>query len=285
MRGTQPTSTTRKAAVESDEDAPVCPHCGYLLIGLVSRTCPECGTPLADDLSIYRPSRRPPPWWSEWRLRFCGSPRRVTVGRAATFAAIVFVVSILLWPVVREGLLLCAVGSQWWARLTGITLGHLVELQRLEMVWIWQAGALARWWVLLGFLALALHGLSDRRVCQRVGLHARERLSRLLLMAPWFVLVEVLFFVGVWLDRPGIVPEPSTLFFCGTWTDCCTVWLRRVWLLRGVVPTLLIGAVYFRAVMCWRWPATIAGAVLFIPVALSLSAAWTLCYVEILKHL
>jgi predicted amidophosphoribosyltransferase len=56
----RPASSVFDAPQGADE--PFCPGCGYLLTALVSRTCPECGLRLADDLSIYRPSRRPTPW-------------------------------------------------------------------------------------------------------------------------------------------------------------------------------------------------------------------------------
>ena len=106
-------------------------------------------------------------------------------------------------------------------------------------------------------------------------------LSRFLAFAPWLVVLEMSFLIGVWLRGPTTVPEPSTGFVVGIFSwdlwhwDC---WLDRGWLVRGAVPTLLAGYVFFARVLRWPRPAALVAAAVLVPLALMLSVACTVAY-------
>lgn len=39
----------KRRLARSSQLGPTCDHCGYLLIGLTERRCPECGQPFPED--------------------------------------------------------------------------------------------------------------------------------------------------------------------------------------------------------------------------------------------
>ena len=265
---------------------PRCTACGYSLVGIDSAHCPECGADVASDPAFRYPSLARSPWSQShprWllggvlpvivspvrTLGACASRPRVTPQRAMTFALAVTVLLIALWPVVKEvGLaigLLMAPGA-------GNSISMVWEYFRREITspfrWRtycgWEAWSVARWWLLFGALAMLLPSRLPRE----------QRWRRLMLFAPWIALLEIGFLVGVLVAFPGIVPEPNTLFT--TWPiHARQVLTDEVWLTRGVVPTLAAVLVFARAVLGWRWPATVLLGVVLVPAGLLLSAVWT----------
>lgn len=276
---------------------PRCPECGYVLIGLASRNCPECGSALGEDLDVYRGYQLPGIWARNRPFRLlrgifavlrhptktlamCGDPQRVTIPRAVVFAAIVSLALVALWPALRvAGVIIACSTVQWrdaafWRFAFGADcLGTLLESQTWFNKWIWESWSIARWWLLFWALALLLGVFAGGTT--RLG--ARSRMAavccRLLLFAPWIALLEIGYLVGVWIDDPQTVPEPSTIFAVD-WTH----WPVRPWLIRGVLPSAAVGYLFFRAVLCWRRHAAIVAGILFAPVAIYASIAWSILY-------
>ena len=100
-------------------------------------------------------------------------------------------------------------------------------------------------------------------------------------LAPWLIVLEVAFLIGVWIESPNTVPEPSTGFVVGIFSwdlwhwDC---WLDRGWLIRGALPTFIAGFVFFASVLRWWRVASVIAALVLVPVALLLSVACTVAY-------
>lgn len=64
--------------------------------------------------------------------------------------------------------------------------------------------------------------------------------------------------------------------------DC---WLNQRWLVRGALPTFVATLVFARAILGLRWWVACVLAVLLIPVALTLSIAWSVaCGQWVLPH-
>jgi hypothetical protein len=254
-----------------DTDAPRCPSCDYSLTALPGSTCPECGGALEADREQYRPSRASTPWslhppqlfvrgvWQVLRhpvrtLDRCASPRQVTVRRALAFALLCSGLTALSWAIVREFGLCVAMslgspGSRWfeWRELfTDVLQSPL----RWRHVVVWEAWAILRWWFLFALIAFLPSGAASAPPGSRS--IRQERALRLLLLAPWFTVAELMFLAGVWIARgPSIVPEPSTLF--AVWPiSLKVVWTDPTWLTRAVVPTIIVGLVFGQAVMKWR---------------------------------
>jgi hypothetical protein len=191
-----------------------------------------------------------------------------------------------LWPMLREvglqfaitttqpeiytledaahSILECATSSRYWLRL-----------------WQWELWSLGRWWILFGGMT-ALWLAARTPFSWRT---TRDRpirvVARFLAFAPWLVVLETTFLIGVWISSPVTVPEPSTGFVVGIFSwdlwhwDC---WLNREWLVRGAVPTLVAGSVFFARVLRWPWPAAVIAAVSVVPVALLLGVACTVAW-------
>jgi hypothetical protein len=279
-----------------DPDPPCCPACDYSLIGLTSPTrCPECGQWLEKDFSTYRRVRTP---WSAGRqpvhflaglvkailhpLRtaaLCAESFKVTRGSAILFAAISTLLTIAGWPVIKitamfaiSGLLGDRLGTGWleWFRFE---YGDLLNGFRWRTYCGWEAWSIARWWLLLGILAAALH---RREPAMQEGY---IWFRRLLLFAPWITILEIAHLAGVLIAHPMIVPEPNTLFA----SDLDTfrlVWTNRFWLWRAVIPTFLIGLVFARAVLDRRWSFSFIFAVVLVPPGMAVSVAWTLLFIH-----
>jgi hypothetical protein len=148
-------------------------------------------------------------------------------------------------------------------------------------LWQWELWAVGRWWVLFGTLTLVWLAAAAPFDLRGQKTRLREALARLLAFAPWFIVLEVAFLVGVWVQSPSTVPEPSTGFVVGIFSwdlwhwDC---WLDREWLIRGVVPMFAAGLVFFRRVLGWWWFAAVVAATCLIPLALMLSIASTVAF-------
>jgi hypothetical protein len=202
-------------------------------------------------------------------LAMCASRRRVTPRRAAAFALLVTVLLIVLWPVVKEAGLAVGLLRQPGAAISvSMAWDHfrreITSLFRWRTYCGWEAWSVARWWLLFGVLAMLLPS----------GLPREQRWRRLMLFAPWIALVDLGFLAAVLVAYPGLVPEPNSLF--ATWPIRVTeVLANRIWLIRGVVPSLVGGLVFARAVLGWRWPAAVTLGVVLVPAGLLLSALWT----------
>jgi hypothetical protein len=102
-----------------------------------------------------------------------------------------------------------------------------------------------------------------------------------MLFAPWLLVLEVTFLIGVWIKLPILVPEPSTGFVVGIFSwdlwhwDC---WIDHGWLIRGAIPTFIAGCVFFGRVLNWHWLVAMVAAVILVPIALTLSVACTVAY-------
>jgi len=147
--------------------------------------------------------------------------------------------------------------------------------------WHWEVWAVSRWWLLFGGLTLTwiVASLPVRQWLQPES--AWQTLRRLLAFAPWLIMLEVAFLIGVWVEGEPTVPEPSTGFVVGIfswdlwhWDS----WLDRGWLLRGALPTLFAGTFFFRYVLRWPWWAAALAATFLIPPALLLSIACMVAY-------
>jgi hypothetical protein len=281
-----------------DPDAPICPACGYLLIGLAApSTCPECGAALEADLSRYRPSLQSTPWSAGRQPRAyfkalaqsllhpitsaqrCRDPSAVSAGGAFTFALITTLATVLLWPVLKEGGLFIAgvIGGNptnsisAWFRFQAGELGHWF---RWKTYCGWEAWSIMRWWLLFAVLAAAL----QRRATADIDRPHRLWLRRLMLFAPWIVLLELGHLIGVWLVEPNVVPEPNTMF--ASWpAPILTMMTSQLWLTRAVVPTFVAGLIFARGTLSWRWRDSILLALALVPTGILLSIAWSLLFI------
>ena len=250
-----PSSTSWEAA---EVDGPICPKCGYSLVGLQSRRCPECGTGLDADLSRYRPSQFRTPWVrgsQPWRLfqgvvmalrhprmcqERCNEPVRVAQADAWIFAWSVMVLWIIVWPWV------------WQMSPHRMLMLLYISMPRNRWVpdagwareWIWISWAMLRWWVLLTPLGM-VRGRKDQ---MGLPLGLGERAKRLALFAPWMVLLEMGMLLAVWMVEPETLPEPATLFCVGAPWYAVSGLIRVVWLTRMVV-AVPVFAVFLWAVL------------------------------------
>lgn len=148
-------------------------------------------------------------------------------------------------------------------------------------LWRWELWAVGRWWILFGAIVLSWLAVSSAAPRWLRRERALQTIARFLAFAPWLMVLEMAFLIGVWIESPLTVPEPSTGYVVGIYSwdlwrwDC---WLDRRWLIRGALPTLIVGCVFFVQVLRWPWPAGAVAAVLLIPLALILSIAGTVAY-------
>jgi hypothetical protein len=141
---------------------------------------------------------------------------------------------------------------------------------------IWPAWAQARWWLLFGLLAVTVE------VCDRVRHTAEPRgtlAKRFLAFVPWFAVLELGYLCGVWVDDNFVVPEMSTIWGYGL-DQPFEPLTRRLWLVRGVLPTLVVALVFFRRVARAGWTWAILFSIALVPVALVLSAAWNQLFID-----
>ena len=222
---------------------------------------------------------------------------------AALVAVISTLVVVGLWPVIRE------VGLQFSLAAYRSDIFSLESARRSMTeafassrywlrLWQWELWSLGRWWLLFGgMLGLWLVAswrmlpaseptlaASPTTVVPAPVLESQRwtsALARYLGFAPWLVVLEMAFLIGVWIREPSVVPEPSTGFVVGIFAwdlwhwDC---WLDRAWLVRGAIPALLAGYVFFTQVIRWPRPAALLAAVILVPIALLLSVACTVAY-------
>lgn len=276
----------------SDDMTPGCPACGYSLEGLAVRVCPECGREVPENLVpetpwnkgvarmlargipvvLLRPRRS---------LGFAGRAAAVPTSRAVVFAAATTLMVVVAWLPVRQFLGGVALGFAWGSARAWAHSIHPSTLARLKnpTLWYrlatWEAWSIGRWWLLFGVLTLIAFRRGQTAPGGRSPLAAATH--RLLLFVPWIGVLELGYLIGVWINSPDTVPEPSTVFITDwTWDG----WLRAVWLTRGVGPTLAVGLVFFRCVLRWGWWAAIAGAAVLTPIAINLSLLWSLLYLR-----
>lgn len=141
-----------------------------------------------------------------------------------------------------------------------------------------EAWSLTRWWLLFGALALGYYLLARR---QRPGIEydGWTLLRRVLLFAPWLVALETGYLVG--LSVLDNLPIPLVVLLAPLVDDLpSAVWPLRVWVIGGVLPTVVAGVVFFRLCLECTWSPCIYATVVFVPVALCLSALWTALYVR-----
>ena len=194
-----------------------------------------------------------------------------------------------LWPLIREiGLNLSLAtlqpmgyGPYTWGDATRSMMEIFPTARYWVRVWQWEAWALGRWWLLFGIIVLAWLAVSVPFKRWLKIDRASSTLARFLAFAPWFIVLEVAFLIGVWIESPATVAEPSTGFVVGIfswdlWHWNC--WLDRGWLIRGALPTFVTAGVFFVGVLRWRWPHAVVAALILVPIALILSVACTVAY-------
>ncbi len=203
----------------------------------------------------------------------------------AAVAAVSMITLIGLWPAVREfglafSMLSAHLNEAAWRYLQDIY-SMVADQELWTRLWSWELWAVGRWWLLFGTLTLLWLTISLVRSREARMPHMLNTLARLLAFAPWLIVLEMTFLIGVWLHSSNTVPEPSTGFVVGIFSwdlwhwDC---WLNREWLIRGAVPTMVVGYMFFTQVLRWRWPLAVVAAVLLVPVALWLSIAGTVAF-------
>jgi hypothetical protein len=204
-----------------------------------------------------------------------------------TTAVLSTVTLIGLWPALREiGLQLAIASFQpleqfTWKDAARSMTNAFASREYWLRLWEWEAWSIGRWWLLFVAITLLWLAASSSLVRRLKSDRLWQTLARFLAFAPWLIVLEVSFLIGVWIEEPLIVPEPSTGFVVGIFSwdlwhwDC---WLDRRWLVRGALPTFLAGSVFFAGVLRWRWPAAVAAALVLIPIALVLSVACTVAY-------
>jgi hypothetical protein len=206
-----------------------------------------------------------------------------------------FVVAVLssvtlaaLWPVIREiGLWMMAFVGGWpVAKVLRIyAMRDIPQTLLSGRYWLrlgrWELWSLGRWWLLFGAV-LCLWLVLSSPFRRWLGCEPWSRtLARFLLFAPWLIVLEVAFLIGVWIESPNTVPEPSTGFVVGIFSwdlwhwDC---WMNRGWLIRGGLPAFAAGCAFFTKVLRWRWLAAAIASLILIPIALTLSVACTVAY-------
>ena len=148
-------------------------------------------------------------------------------------------------------------------------------------VWRWEIWSLGRWWLLFGAIVLVWFAVSSPFKRWFKIDRPSPTLARFLAFAPWFIVLEVAFLIGVWIESPNTVAEPSTGFVVGIFSwdlwhwDC---WLDRGWLIRGAIPSFITAGVFFVGVLRWWWPTAVVAALIFVPIAVMLSVACTVAY-------
>jgi hypothetical protein len=205
-------------------------------------------------------------------------------------AAIYSLTLVGLWPALREiglQISMATFHSGGWTLTSAWQ--SFAEAMGSGGYWLrliqWETWSLGRWWLLFGLLTLLVLAVSQlvSRLLSRPGWRqpVTETLARWLAIAPWLVVLEMAFLIGVWVRSPNTVPEPSTgfvvgIFNWGLWH--WDAWLDRDWLVRGALPTIVVASVYFVQVARWPWWAALVAAILLVPVALLLSIATTVAY-------
>jgi hypothetical protein len=233
--------------------------------------------------------------WLAAPLRFLGllQPEQIpSLGSCAIVALVTTGTIVGMWPLIREFGVTLAVAFDWGTDQAWKTAQGMPNTFRSSRYWLslfkWELWAVGRWWFLFGAITLLwifVSTLRERRPRSQLG---SDLLKRLLLFAPWIVVLEVSFLIGVWIADPQpVVPEPSTGFVVGIFNwklwhwDC---WLDRGWLIRGAAPTFVAGTVFFRTVLRWHWLAVVVGALCLIPIALTLSIASTVLYSDLFQR-
>ena len=213
-------------------------------------------------------------------LALCSHAAEIELTRAVWIAAIHTVTIIGLWPLLREfGFEVIDRFRQSSDLFTWpIEMWQLpVSLSTLEY-WrhaaLWEAWSLSRWWLLFGSLAFGCY-TAGRKLAPGAEHDGWRQLRRVLLFAPWLVVLETSYLAGLWAADPTAVPEPSALYALD-WP--LENWQLRVWLIRGLLPTAVAGLAFFRMVVGWRGRRCLCAVVVFVPVALALSVLWTLGY-------
>jgi hypothetical protein len=209
--------------------------------------------------------------------------------RAAFAVAVVSTLVVVgLWPVIREFGLWISVGTHDSEHFTlEVAWQSITEAFPRSRYWLrlwqWELWAVGRWWLLFGGILAVWLLVSTPFLRSLPGQRVTCSVSRLLAFAPWLIVLEMAFLIGVWVSSPNTVPEPSTGFVVGIFSwdlwhwDC---WLNREWLVRGALPTLVAGYVFFARIIGWPRPVAFMAALLLIPVAIWLSVAGTVAYSE-----
>jgi hypothetical protein len=221
-------------------------------------------------------------------LGLCQPEDGPSLSSALVIALVSTVTTVGMWAAIREVGLTMALVRVWPLEQVWKVAQRLPEELADSAYWLrlgtWEWWSIGRWWLLFGAITLVWLVVSmpvkPRIRRERAG----ETWSRLLTFAPWIVVLELTFLIGVWIATPNVVPEPSTGFVVGVFSwnlwhwDC---WLDRQWLIRGAVPTFAVGLVFFRHVLRWHWAAAAVAALCLIPVALMLSVAATVLYIDL----
>ncbi len=225
-------------------------------------------------------------WWAPHRLLSQSAAAEPPSLPMAAFIAMASTSMVsLLWPLLRELGLGVAIwfsfgNSQAWRLFEGLP-QLLTDTSYLRRLITWELWSVLRWWLLFGTCTAVWAAIRWTLRWRWPLASAPNYGRRLLAFAPWIVVLEIAFLIGVWIVSPLTVPEPSTGFVEGIFSwdrwhwDC---WKGKFWIVRGLVPLLIVGPVFFRQVLGWRWSYAAAGAACLVPPALALSVAWTVLF-------
>jgi hypothetical protein len=247
---------------------------------------------LIDDCWRWQPSDARQGGITEWPVRvfrFLGLSHAAggpSLAAGATVAIISTLVLVGLWPMLREVGLWFAIAANepkiFSLEDAARSIGECATSGRYWFrLWQWELWSVGRWWILFGGVLVLWLAARAPFSTRASGESWTCALARLLAFAPWLAVLEMTFLIGVWMRSPSTVPEPSTGFVVGIFSwdlwhwDC---WLDREWLVRGAVPTLAAGYVFFARVLRWNWLAAAMAAILLVPVAIWLSIACTVAW-------
>ena len=179
---------------------------------------------------VGSPLRKLRRWAPHLVLWLAGAAQPPLFRSAVPLAVVSTLVLVILWPYLREfGLAVSMMISEGvvsgWPILTAIP-NILTDHGRQWRVCRWEAWAMLRWWLLFGAWA-TLWLIASWPLQTRCKLEPpADCYRRFFAFAPWIVLLELLFLVGVWIDSHNTVPEPSTGFVEGIFSwDLCALGL------------------------------------------------------------
>ena len=196
--------------------------------------------------------------------------------RCLAFALILSLFIIVTWGVWKVLAVGCEVANRNGLASARVFLRYsLTELMTSRSRWIWlsvwEIWSLSRLWVPFAILTLVLSGIRG---------DIRMGLRRLLLFAPWLIVLELAFlFLGTFIC--SCIPEPSTLFYSDWEYVRWQTLVNAFWLKRAAVPSLIVGVFFLRYVISMRWRSALPLALLVYPLVALVTILWSILYEQL----